>query len=56
MRLPGSRVLADRYGASFSAMAAPKGNAGRLAYVSEFIQQAKASGLVEKLLDRAARD
>ena len=47
-QLPGSRVLADRYGASFSAMAVPKGHAGRLAYVSEFIAEAKASGLVQR--------
>jgi len=51
-QLPGSRVLADRYGASFSAMAVPKGHAGRLAYVSEFIEAAKASGLVQRALER----
>ena len=51
--LSGSRVLADRYGASFSAMAVPKGCAGRLAYVSEFIEEAKASGLVQRELERA---
>ena len=47
-QLPGSRVLADRYGTSLSAMAVPKGHAGRLAYVSEFIEEAKASGLVQR--------
>jgi polar amino acid transport system substrate-binding protein len=56
IQLPGSRVLADRYGASFSAMAVPKGQAGRLAYVSEFIEEAKASGLVQRLLERAKQD
>jgi polar amino acid transport system substrate-binding protein len=54
-KMPGSRVLADRYGASFSAIAVPKGHAGRLAYVSEFIEEAKASGLVQRALERAGQ-
>ena len=52
-RLPGSRVLEDRYGANLIAMAVPKGQAGRLAYISEFIEDAKASGLVQRAIDRA---
>jgi hypothetical protein len=28
----------------------PKGHAGRLAYISEFIEEAKASGLVKKII------
>ena len=31
----------------------PKGQAGRLAYLTEFVEQAKASGLVQRALDRA---
>jgi hypothetical protein len=31
----------------------PKGQAARLAYLSEFIEQAKASGLVQQAIDRA---
>jgi polar amino acid transport system substrate-binding protein len=50
---PGFRVPDDRYGANLLALAVPKGHARRLAYVSEFIEQAKASGLVQKAIDRA---
>jgi len=50
---PGFRVLEDRYGANLLAVAVPKGHARRLAYVSEFIEEAKASGLVQKTIDRA---
>jgi len=35
------------------AMAVPKGQAGRLAYISEFIEEAKASGLVQRAIERA---
>jgi polar amino acid transport system substrate-binding protein len=50
---PGFRVLEDRYGANLLALAVPKGNVRRLAYVSEFIEEAKASGLAQKAIDRA---
>ena len=52
-QLPGSRVLEDRYGANINRMVVPKGKTGRLAYVSEFVEEAKASGLVQKAIDRA---
>ena len=52
-RLPGSRVLEDRFLAVFHGMAVPKGQAERLAYVSEFIEAAKASGLVQQAIERA---
>lgn len=52
-RLPGSRVLDDRFHSTFGAMAVPKGEAGRLAYISEFIEEAKASGLVQRAIERA---
>jgi polar amino acid transport system substrate-binding protein len=50
--LPGSRVLEDRYGANLNRVVVPKGHAGRLAYVNEFVEEAKASGLVQKAIDR----
>lgn len=52
-QLPGTRVLEDRYGANINRMVVPKGQAGRLAYVGEFVEEAKASGLVQKAIDRA---
>jgi polar amino acid transport system substrate-binding protein len=50
--LPGSRVLDDRYGANLNRIVVPKGHAARLAYVNEFVEHAKASGLVQKAIDR----
>ena len=52
-QLPDSRVLEDRYGANLLGMVVPKGQAARLAYISEFIEQAKASGLVQQAIERA---
>ena len=50
-RLPGSRVLTDQFNRTSGAMAVPKGQTRRLAYVSEFIEKAKASGLVQRAID-----
>ena len=50
-RLPGSRVLEDRYGANRQAIAVAKGEAGRLSYISQFVEEAKASGLVQRAID-----
>ena len=52
-QLPGSRVLEDRYGANLVAMVVTKGQAGRLAYISEFIEETKASGLVQRAITSA---
>ena len=52
-RLPGSRVLTDRFHAAFGAMAVPKGQAARLAYIAEFVEEAKASGLVQRAIEGA---
>jgi len=52
-KLPGSRVLDEHYGANLVGIAVPKGHAARLAYISEFIEQAKASGLVQQAIDRS---
>jgi len=34
-------------------MVVPEGQSARLAYISEFIEQAKASGLVQQAIERA---
>ena len=52
-QLPGSRVLEDRFHATFGAMAVPKGQTERLAYINEFIEEAKASGLVQRAIEHA---
>jgi len=52
VQLPGSRVLEERYGFNPLAMAVPKGETGRCAYLSEFIEEAKSSGLVQQIIDR----
>jgi polar amino acid transport system substrate-binding protein len=54
-RMPGSRVLADSYGANFPALVVAKGQTARLAYLSEFIEEAKASGLVQRAIARAGQ-
>ena len=53
--LPGSRVLEDRYGSQLLAIAVPKVQAGWLAYVGEFVEEAKASGFVQRIIERAGR-
>lgn len=50
--LPGSRVLEDRYGFNPVVLAVARDQAGRLAYISEFIEEAKASGLVQRAIER----
>jgi polar amino acid transport system substrate-binding protein len=52
-RLPGSQVLEDCYGANINRIVVPKGQAGWLDYVSEFVEEAKASGLVQRAIDSA---
>jgi polar amino acid transport system substrate-binding protein len=54
-KLPGSRVLDDRYGATLQAMAVAKDQARRLAYISEFVEEAKTSGLVQRAIDGAGQ-
>ena len=46
-------MLEDHYGANVNRMVVPKGKAGWLAYINEFVEEAKASGLVQKAIDRA---
>jgi polar amino acid transport system substrate-binding protein len=52
-KLPSSRVLSDSYGANILALAVAKGQSARLAFVSEFIVEARASGLVQQAIDSA---
>ena len=52
-KLPNSRVLDEHYGVNLLGMVVPKGQAARLAYISEFIEQAKTSGLVQQAIERA---
>ena len=51
--LPGSRVLAGSYGANFPALAVHKGETARLAYLGEFVEHAKSSGIIQRAIDRA---
>jgi polar amino acid transport system substrate-binding protein len=51
-KLSGARVLADRYGANINRMVVPKGKADRLAFVNEFVEEAKASGAVQQFIER----
>ena len=53
--LPGARVLEESYGANEPAWVVAKGQEARLAYVSEFIEHAKASGLVQQVIERSGR-
>lgn len=50
--LPGSRVLDEGFAAIAWTAFVPKGHAARLAFVSEFIENAKASGLVRQFIER----
>jgi polar amino acid transport system substrate-binding protein len=50
-KLPGSRILDDAFLNSSTAVCVPKGRPAALAYVSDFIEEAKASGLVRRALD-----
>jgi polar amino acid transport system substrate-binding protein len=52
-KLPGSRLLEDHYGANIQAMALPKSQTGWLAYFSEFLEQAKASGMIQRAIENA---
>jgi polar amino acid transport system substrate-binding protein len=52
-QLPGSRVLEDRYGVNRPAMVVAKGQAARLAYISQFIEEIKASGFVQEAITRS---
>ena len=50
-KIPGSRILDGGFLNSTTAVAVPKGRPAALAYVSAFVEEAKASGLVRRGLD-----
>jgi polar amino acid transport system substrate-binding protein len=50
-KLPGARLLDGHFHATGAAVAVPKERPAALAYVTAFIEEAKASGLVRKALD-----
>jgi polar amino acid transport system substrate-binding protein len=49
--LPGSRVLDDDFTDVSFAAVVPRGQAARLAYINEFVEDAKASGLVKRVIE-----
>lgn len=51
--IPGSRILEGRFHATGIAIAVPRNRPAALAYVRTFLEQAKASGLVRRALDKA---
>jgi polar amino acid transport system substrate-binding protein len=51
-QLPGSHVIEEAFATISFAAFVPKGHAGHLAYVSEFLEEAKASGLVRQFIER----
>lgn len=52
-KLPGARILDGHFHATGAAVAVPKDKPAALAYVTAFIEDAKANGLVRKALDDA---
>ena len=52
-RLPGSRVLDDGYGVNRVGIAVAKHRQGLHSYLTEFVAEAKASGLIAQLIDDA---
>jgi polar amino acid transport system substrate-binding protein len=52
-RLPDSRVLDDGFAVISYVAMVPKGQAGRLAYISEFNEAAKSEGLVKQTIEAA---
>jgi polar amino acid transport system substrate-binding protein len=50
-KIPGSRILDGGFLNSSTAVAVPKGKPEALAYVSQFVEDAKASGLVRRAFD-----
>jgi polar amino acid transport system substrate-binding protein len=52
-QMSGSHVLEDSFATILFAAFVPKGHDGTLAYVGEFLEEAKASGLVKSFIERA---
>jgi polar amino acid transport system substrate-binding protein len=49
--VPGSRILDEGFSVISYAAIVPKGQAARLAYVNEFVEDAKASGLIVRIIE-----
>jgi polar amino acid transport system substrate-binding protein len=49
--VPGSRVLDNGFADISLAAIVPKGQAAQLAYINEFVEDTKASGLVEGIIE-----
>lgn len=52
LRLPGSRILEGRFTAVQQAIGTPKARRAAAAYLSEFVADIKASGLIARLIER----
>jgi len=52
-QLPSSRVLKDSYLTNLAGIAVPKGNAGRLSFLTEFLSGMKRSGAMQRLVNEA---
>jgi polar amino acid transport system substrate-binding protein len=50
--LPGSHVIEDAFADISFAAFVPKGNFPRLAYVTEFLEEAKSSGLIQQFIEQ----
>lgn len=50
-RLPGSRVLDEGYGVNRVGMAVAKHREGLLSYLTEYVEEAKASGLIARIIE-----
>lgn len=51
--LPGSRILTQGFGVNDVGLAVAKGRSQLLAFISDFVEETKASGLVSRILDGA---
>jgi polar amino acid transport system substrate-binding protein len=51
-KLPGARIIAGKFSAVQQAIGTAKQNTAGAAYLSEFVEEAKASGLVARLIER----
>jgi polar amino acid transport system substrate-binding protein len=52
VQLPGSRVLADAYGVNRVGIATQKENVGRMAFLQDFVEDAKRSGEIQRMIER----
>ena len=51
--LPGSHILTQGFGVNVGGFAVAKGQSQLLGFISDFVEEAKASGLVGRILDDA---